>query len=113
MFFIINALRNIFITDVVYFQKMVAQRWTNIAFTWSPTAEAKLFADGQVVAIMSTGVDVTPSAPAGQKETIIVGHPDNKNNTFIDIFNVAIWESYYYSSKAYELTGHSGKHLLR
>ena len=93
---------------IIIFQALVPQRWTNIAFTWSADTEAKLFADGQVVAIMSTGEPVTSTAPAGQKETLMVGHPGNKNNTFIDIFNVAIWESYYYSSRAYELTGHRG-----
>lgn len=63
-------------------------------------------------AIAASGVAVTPSAPAGTKESLMIGHPDNNNKTFIDVFNVAVWEKYYYSSNAYELTGHTGKMLV-
>lgn len=70
-----------------------------------------LIVDGQVAGILKKGSQL--SSPSSQfipntDHQLIIGHSSNNNKTYFDIFNVAIWEKYYYGSRGYELTGHTG-----
>ena len=65
-------------------------------------------ADGQAVGILKRGEALSSLPLAPPQGTVTVGHPNHPNDTYIGIFNLVIWENYFFSSNAYQLTGHSG-----